>query len=526
MLKILIVDDEPLVRKLIRYCIPWEEYGLTVAAEASGADEGMEMVREVNPDVVFTDITMPTTNGLEFTKMIGEYNPEIRVILVSGYDEFEYASTGIKLKVFDYILKPIDREILKKIAENVREDILKERLRETEFEKIKEELSVNAKYIIEKAFYALLIEEDWQNALECLRYYGIVLKNDMCQIAVIELSQVKEDETAALVRATHCKQTAKEYLEENQDIYLFGADTRKIILLNNNKDIEFEQFCDGLRERLEETLKTKLYIGVGNAYQDLSKLKLSFREATEALQYRYVIGESHTVCYEDICYFEQDSGEITEEILHKISFFVRSGMSEDVKKLMESLFDGMKRKRAAKDEVLMSAVKVVIEILPVFHMVVENGREMGQDVSSIITKIMALQTLADLESFLTNVLINVSRAVKEGVKEKDLDVVSAVVKYVEEAYKEKEMSLAGVAKKYFINSSYLSRVFKERTGKPFSDYLLEIRMENAKRLLSQTGLKAYEIAEEVGIKDPHYFSVCFKKYTGKSVSQYRQEQQE
>ena len=348
----------------------------------------------------------------------------------------------------------------------------------------------------------------------------------MCQIAVIELSQVKEDETAALVRATHCKQTAKEYLEENQDIYLFGADTRKIILLNNNKDIEFEQFCDGLRERLEETLKTKLYIGVGNAYQDLSKLKLSFREATEALQYRYVIGESHTVCYEDICYFEQDSGEITEEILHKISFFVRSGMSEDVKKLMESLFDGMKRKRAAKDEVLMSAVKVVIEILPVFHMVVENGREMGQDVSSIITKIMALQTLADLESFLTNVLINVSRAVKEGVKEKDLDVVSAVVKYVEEAYKEKEMSLAGVAKKYFINSSYLSRVFKERTGKPFSDYLLEIRMENAKRLLSQTGLKAYEIAEEVGIKDPHYFSVCFKKYTGKSVSQYRQEQQE
>ena len=74
-----------------------------MAAEASGADEGMEMVREVNPDVVFTDIMMPTTNGLEFTKMIGEYNPEIRVILVSGYDEFEYASTGIKLKVFDYI---------------------------------------------------------------------------------------------------------------------------------------------------------------------------------------------------------------------------------------------------------------------------------------------------------------------------------------------------------------------------------------------------------------------------------------
>ena len=309
MLKILIVDDEPLVLIGLQGMLEWE-YGLTVAAEASGADEGMEMVREVNPDVVFTDIMMPTTNGLEFTKMIGEYNPEIRVILVSGYDEFEYASTGIKLKVFDYILKPIDREILKKIAENVREDILKERLRETEFEKIKEELSVNAKYIIEKAFYALLIEEDWQNALECLRYYGIVLKNDMCQIAVIELSQVKEDETAALVRATHCKQTAKEYLEENQDIYLFGADTRKIILLNNNKDIEFEQFCDGLRERLEETLKTKLYIGVGNAYQDLSKLKLSFREATEALQYRYVIGESHTVCYEDflLCAFRHVRG--------------------------------------------------------------------------------------------------------------------------------------------------------------------------------------------------------------------------
>ena len=165
MLRVLIVDDEPLVRQLLKKIITWEEHGLTISGEASDVDDAMKIIRTEQPDVVFTDIMMPGTNGLEFTKMIGEFNPAIRVVLVSGYDEFEYANQGIKLGVFDYILKPIDRDVLAKIADSLREDIAKERSREEEFAKIKDELNNNASYIIEKAFCTLqpFLRTDNQN---------------------------------------------------------------------------------------------------------------------------------------------------------------------------------------------------------------------------------------------------------------------------------------------------------------------------------------------------------------------------
>lgn len=132
MMKVLVVDDEPLVRQLVMHCINWRDYGLEIIGQAESAESGMDLIEEARPDVVITDIMMPAVNGLEFTAMIKEKYPQIRVILISGYDDYEYAVKGIRLGVFDYILKPIDREVLAKTAIRVQEDIEKGRiLRET-----------------------------------------------------------------------------------------------------------------------------------------------------------------------------------------------------------------------------------------------------------------------------------------------------------------------------------------------------------------------------------------------------------
>lgn len=525
MIKVLVVDDEPLVRQLIKCCIDWESYGLEIAGEASGALEGIELVKERKPDVVFTDIMMPVKSGLEFTRMIKEEAPSVRVVLVSGYDEFEYANKGIKLGVFDYILKPIDKEELIRIAKEVKADIQKERMREEEFARIKEELWANAHDIIEKALYTLLVEDDCKNALECLGYYGISLDQTVCQIAVIDIERQEEKigKIESLVRFTHCRKMIEKYVSEYEGIYVFSADIGRIIILNNNDGMEFEQFCEAMRISLEKCLDEKLYIGIGKHYNEVTKMRQSYREASETLQYKYVVGGGHTVCYGDICFLDQSTPEMDGDILRRLSFFVRSGMDEDVNRMLGELFEQMKQAGITKDDAVVYAIKIIMEILPVFHCVAENGRTMDQDISSVITKIIGLETLTDLWRFMANILINISKAVKEEVSEKAVDVVGKVLEYIENHYMEEDITLAQVAKNNYINSSYLSRVFKEKAGKPFSDYLFEIRMENAKRLLQQTNMKAYEIAEKVGIKDPPYFSVCFKKYTGKSVSQYRAE---
>ncbi len=528
MLKILIVDDEALIRVLISRCINWNELGFEIVGEASNVTDGMALVKDLQPDVVFTDIMMPDINGLEFAEMIGEYNPAVKVILVSGYEDFEYAQRGIKLGVFDYILKPIDAEVLTRVAASVKDIITRERQYEQEICDIKEELQRNESYIIEKAFYALLTESDPKNALECFKYYNISIEMSDFQIAVVHPGKSSEKNTVneidRLVYVTHVKTIIAEYITKYSNLYCFSADLGSVIILNNGiQENEFVQICENLRTMLESVTKNVFYIGIGRSYKSIKKIHSSFQEAMEAVEYRYVVGMGHTVCYSEICLFDKSEQVSFEGYFQKISFYVRSGMTEDLKKQMQELFDLMRESGISKDEATVLFIKSFMEVVPVFRSVICNDRSVNEDVTSAVNKIMTRESMAEQQEFIGNMFINISKSVEEQVSDKDKDVVGSVVDYVNLHYMDADLSLSAIASAYFVNPSYLSRVFKDRAGKPFSDYLFEIRMENAKKLLRQTSMKAYEVAEKVGINDPSYFSVCFKKYTGKTIIQYKSE---
>jgi len=259
MLKVIIVDDEKLVRQMILRCISWHELGLEIVGEASGAREGLELMELHQPDIIITDVRMPRIDGLDFGRKVLKRYPKIKVVILSGHDEFEYASEALKMGVFDYLLKPVNREEMKAAMEKARDTILKEK--------------------------------------------------------------------------------------------------------------EFDEEIENLRGRLRDS----------------------------------------------------------------------------------------------------------------------------------------------------------SLSAKEGFDDKDKTLVDVVKEYIEGHFSEEDISLASVSEMLYVNASYLSRTFKEKAGKSFSEYLFELRMEKAMSLLQRLDLKAYEIADRVGIKDPHYFSTCFKKYTGISVSEFKKE---
>lgn len=528
MLKALVVDDEPLVRMLILKMIKWEEFGLTFVGQACSAEEGLGMIQALKPDVVFTDIMMPTMNGLEFTRLIKEINESIRVILVSGHSEFSYANEGIKLGVFDYILKPLDMEELKDVAVRVRDDILAERQHEEDYTRLKEELDTHAEYICEKALYSLILNENDTDSLECLRYFNIELAPDFYQVAIIgNLSAGQapgnDQKIQHMVQTLRCKKAIHEYLEDYERIYVFSADTGMIILLNNNPEINLDTFGTHMRHVVEETLNVQLTLGIGRIYKEISQLKTSFREANETLKYRYAFGSGRTFCYEDVCLNDKDGADevVTEDQLHKFAFYVKSGMVSDTEQFLNELFEKMKHKGLSRDYTMGITLKLLMEVLPVLTELRGDESDAHREISDTITLIMNENNMSLLQHLFMRKVLELTSQVNEKVSSKEKDIASRVLQYLNDHYNDEELTLAGVAGKYYVNSSYLSRIFKEKTGKSFRTTLFEIRMENAKRLFCQTDLKAYEVAECVGIKDPHYFSVCFKKFTGESINEYR-----
>lgn len=155
-LKVLIVDDEYLIRNLLRMRIDWEKQGLTIIGEASNAHEALDMVDEQRPDIIFTDIYMPSINGIEFSREVLAKYPDIKIVIVTGHDEFEYAHQSIKMGISDFILKPIRASDLLNVIDKLKNKIFEERTRDKELERLKEDLERNFPYLREKYLYQWL----------------------------------------------------------------------------------------------------------------------------------------------------------------------------------------------------------------------------------------------------------------------------------------------------------------------------------------------------------------------------------
>ena len=186
MLKLLIVDDEKLVREMVKLCIDWNEIGFEIVGMTSTADEGEALVDALRPDLLITDIRMPHRTGLELARSVLNKYTDLKVVIVSGYDEFDYINEGLKIGIFDYVLKPIDDTALRELAIRVRNVILEEHRHTEEFARLKQEFEQNYHYMRERHIERLITSQNMDSAVENLRYFGVELNEGCYQAAILE----------------------------------------------------------------------------------------------------------------------------------------------------------------------------------------------------------------------------------------------------------------------------------------------------------------------------------------------------
>lgn len=526
LLRVMLVDDEENERNLLKLCINWNEFDMEIAGEASSGREALDLLENINPDIIITDIRMPFMDGLEFSRIVAETFPYIKVMVLTAHEEFEYAKEGIKVGVSDFLLKPIKRAELKDALANLKNKIETERVHKNEYDELRKQLEESFPYIKEKFLNELLqnslSDEEIKSKLE---YFSIKGFEGYAQLALIEPSHPEldvEEETRVLL-GMKCTEIVRQYFKDDRKIEVFVDNSHRIVILSGDPNVEIVECCEQIKAMIINRLKCYVNIGIGNVYSTLKDIKQSYREAAEALNYKVIYGKNHIISFDENK-IKDSTLNIKMDEINDIGFSVKAGLEDEALDKVNGIFD------VFYSQGLKSIDLARITSINIITVILNSITELGLDYYDVFEggklpydRVLRIDTLPDMKGYMLNMVRHVISSVKSMRTRKTNRVISEIIEYMKENMSESELSLAGVAKQFYLNSSYLSRAFKQETGKTFVEYMTGIRIEKALRLLKDTDLMLYEVAQEIGIPDPNYFGKCFKKYVGMSVNEYRKQ---
>jgi two-component system response regulator YesN len=524
-LNVLLIDDERLIRDLLRRCISWSEMRMRIVGEAGTAEEALELVDRLVPDIIFTDICMPAMDGIEFSRQVLLKYPFIKIVIVTGYDEFDYAKRSIKAGVSDFILKPIDDEEISRVLKNLKNRIRVEKAQQDEYRRVKKQLEENLPYLRERFLNELLINKITEAQFyKQLGYYQIEVQSSFYQAAVVEMvfsgNDVGEEERLML-RFRVMEQIKVMMKDEKCYQFFFDPNQRIVVLYNGALEQEMLGCCEHIQNTILKQYPISFGVGIGTS-RCSNEIRDTYREACEALKYQILLGKNQIICFADINLETSAQSNFQDESLDMFSFYLKAGLELQALESLKDLYRMNDENKTCDIETIrVAAVHVIAIIFKVLAEAGANIAEIREDTSDPYAVVFRMDTYPEVKIFLENLTRQTIQTIQLLRNRKANKAVKEIESYLIQHYADPELSLADVAKAHFLNPSYLSRIFKQNNGQTFVEYLTRIRMEKAIRLLTETNLKAYEIAERVGITNPYYFSICFKKFTGKSVHEYK-----
>ncbi|WP_379167485.1 response regulator [Paenibacillus roseus] len=529
MIRLMLVDDEFLIRELLKRRINWAQLGMEIVCEAASAHEALELVEQFEPDIIVTDICMPVMDGIELSRQILKKRPGMQIVVLTGHEEFEYAKRSINAGIADFLLKPINANEIERVALKIKAKLLEERNQRHELEALKQRLEVNLPFLREKFLHELIHQElELDDIQEALSYYGLNIHRDEAnyQIAILESefdhTAEANGEEAKLLLGMQCKAVICDYFHGRGSVHLFSEYDKRIVLLSNDAEVSLSECCEVIQSELIERFSCVVNIGIGTAVHELKYLQRSYNEASEALDYKIIVGKNQVVCYDELVFLAGGHAPMQPKGLDQLKFYIKTGLLEKADLLIEDLFTNVGPLQSGTlDAIRLLALDAVTAGLHALHELGIESSDGWIEQVQPFNSILKLDTLPAIKTYLKDFSLSMITYIN-GLNTKKVNlVVQQIKEYIQQYAEDASLSSSGIAKTFYLNQSHLSRLFKLETGQTVIEYMTRIRMEKAIELLKSTDLKVYQIGERVGIPDPHYFSIVFKKVTGKSVNNYR-----
>lgn len=531
MLKVFLVEDEFVVREGIKKNIDWQAHGYEFCGEASDGELAFPMIQKLKPDIVITDIRMPFMDGLALSRLIKKELPWVEIIILTGFEEFEYAKEGIKIGIAEYLTKPISGEELLKEVNGVAARIEEKRKELETREKYNREMEENFLQERKDLFQHLVtgskslpelleIAEDLEMDLSALWYKIVLWKVQSVHHAHDEYSK----------SVVEIEQRLKEVYSEKQ-ILVFDRNLEgKAFLLKADSKEELEQVQKEVLGKMEEILseygQIRYFGGVGLPVNRLRELPLSFENASRAFAQRYLIKENRILSGEGLeqkLYIEKDEFNISgvdpkQMDRAKVKEFLKTGQQEEVVYFVEEFFKALGTS-AMKSSMFRQYIAMDIYFCIMDFLDGLQGQK--EEIEALDASSDVFQSEENVARYTINVIQKALEIRDKVASNRYGDVVDEAIRYIEQNYADEELSLNVLASHVRFSPNHLSMIFSQQTGQSFIKYLTDYRMNKAKELLRCTGKRSSEIGLEVGYKDPHYFSYLFKKTQGMTPTQYR-----
>jgi len=537
LITVMIIDDEPIIRDKLRHIIDWRKLGCEIVAEADNGAYALKVCRELKPQIIVSDIYMPLMDGVAFSTQIKKVLPECVIILISGFNDFNYAQRALNTGVFRYLLKPLKAKELWEIINEAKELILVRKQEAEEKAQLKKVINRSLPALREKFFSDLIKGElDPKKIIEQLNFLQLTPSGEFFGVITANLDNYKNlTETITIEELQlfkfHLMKMVKNILKSKVEFcFCFINKPHEIVVIYSLNQLErTEEIYQNLlftQEKFSAIYNLTFSAGIGGIYQEFSSIKTSYQEANLALDFKMWTGTNALIPYTDL--ETSQTGRLLYSEEHE--FFtsaLRQGNLEKAEVLIEKVFTTLK----SHEYLYLTKSLLHLTVLDLVNHIIRTLLEFGGKVEVIeeifgvgfnpLEEVDRYETLDALEKWVKNLTSQASAFINHHKQEIGKHFVEKARQYLEDNFTRPELNLNAVAEHVYVSSCYLSHLFKEVTGNNVTEYLNRVRIKKAKQLLKDTNLKIYEIADQVGFRDSHYFGIVFKKMIGLSPGEYR-----
>lgn len=513
MYKVMIADDEHMVRKGLVHLIDWKKIDCELVYAAVDGQDILEHLELYNPDILISDIKMPRMDGIDVARYLWEQNSKVKLTLLTAYADFSYAKSAIKYGVVDYVTKT---GALDGIVEAVEKS--KELLKREQSEINLGQLDAMKISVMKSIIDGTVFEADAINKLAV--QYNLELTDYVALAIKIDSNSLQDplDEQIHSNMEKFLKMSLSEY---HSSIVPLTKNTFCVVIhhISSHYSDIADQICSDIVNVVDSFMMRRVYIGISELADAPHMLSKAYQQAALALSTRFLSEEVNIYHYGRL---EKQTGVYshqTDKFIDKLSIEIQKGLSDNAVQILEQLFEFQMQNHSSEVDIKKDGLLIENKCKKYAAAYNTTLAEVFEYRTETQSDLLESVFFSEYKELLQQLVIATCDYIYELSKGKN-NIIIETMHYINENYA-KNITLNDIAKHTNVNSSYLSRLFKEKTGDTLINTINHKKIEKAKDFLSNTNMKIYEIAESIGIEDTTYFSHFFKKYAGMSPKQYK-----